>query len=69
MLQSDEQQDSWLGLLKAMRGTLKGKKFSQIPQLSTSRQIDVMDPFTLKNTNVSRVMSRVESCRVVSSHA
>lgn len=46
---SDDQQDSWLSLLKGMQSTLKGKKFSQIPQLSTSRQIDVMDNFTLVN--------------------
>eukprot|EP00752_Nemacystus_decipiens_P011242 g9991.t1 len=47
---SDAHPDSWLSLLKGMQSCLKGKKFTQIPQLSTSREIDVNDKFSLRNT-------------------
>ncbi|CAM9316885.1 unnamed protein product [Ectocarpus sp. 6 AP-2014] len=47
---SDEHSDSWLGLLKGMQSVLKTKRFSQVPQLSTSREIDVNDKFSLRNT-------------------
>ncbi|CAN0229943.1 unnamed protein product [Pylaiella littoralis] len=47
---ADGNADTWLGLLKGMQACLKGKKFSQqIPQLSTSRQIDVNDRFSLRH--------------------
>eukprot|EP00903_Cladosiphon_okamuranus_P007076 g6876.t1 len=47
---NDAHADSWLSLLKGMQTCLKGKKFTQIPQLSTSREIDVNDEFSLRNT-------------------
>lgn len=45
----DSAGSSWLSLLKGMQATLATKKFSQVPQLSTSRQIDINDNFYLIN--------------------
>ncbi|CAN0003514.1 unnamed protein product [Ascophyllum nodosum] len=41
--------NSWLSVLKGMQHTLKAKRFTQVPQLSASRPIDVNDPFYLSN--------------------
>ncbi|CAM9287803.1 unnamed protein product, partial [Laminaria digitata] len=43
----DKKPDSWMTLLKGMRGTLKAKKFAQIPQLATSKKMDIHSPFSL----------------------
>lgn len=45
--QKDNKPDSWMSLLKGMRSTLKAKKFKQVPQLSTSRELDISQPFAL----------------------
>lgn len=45
--QKDHKPDSWMSLLKGMRATLKQKKFKQVPQLSTSRELDISQPFAL----------------------
>jgi len=48
-----EQDDyTWVTLLQAMRRILDGK-YSQIPQLSSSRHIDLNSPFTLANPEPS----------------
>ena len=38
---------TWIDLLAAMRGNLKTKRFTQIPQLSSSRDIALDQPFDL----------------------
>lgn len=38
-------QMSWIDLLKRMRSVLKQKGFDQVPQLSSSRMLDVGNPF------------------------
>ena len=38
---------SWIELLRQMRGVLRSKGFEQVPQLSTSRMIDVNVPFEI----------------------
>jgi len=38
---------SWIDLLDDMRGFLKRKGYSQIPQLSTSKKTNLGDPFTV----------------------
>eukprot|EP00903_Cladosiphon_okamuranus_P014401 g13369.t1 len=43
----DSTPDSWMSLLKGMRSTLKEKKFKQIPQLATSKKLDIKSPFSL----------------------
>eukprot|EP00903_Cladosiphon_okamuranus_P012835 g11994.t1 len=43
----DHRPDSWMSLLKDMRATLKTKMFSQIPQLATSKKLDIRSPFSL----------------------
>ncbi|CAM9676727.1 unnamed protein product [Ectocarpus sp. 12 AP-2014] len=43
----DSKPDSWMSLLKGMRSTLKEKKFKQIPQLATSKKMDIHSPFDL----------------------
>jgi hypothetical protein len=40
---------SWVGLLRSMRSNLLNKGFDQIPQLTSSRMIDVNQPFQLVN--------------------
>ncbi|CAM9230320.1 unnamed protein product [Choristocarpus tenellus] len=52
---ADAQPDSWLGLLKGMREVLADKGVEQVPQLSTSRPIDVTDPFSLLHTEPSGI--------------
>eukprot|EP00903_Cladosiphon_okamuranus_P020246 g18581.t1 len=43
----DHKPDSWMSLLKGMRATLKAKNFKQIPQLATSKRLDIRSPFSL----------------------
>ncbi|CAM9438356.1 unnamed protein product [Scytosiphon promiscuus] len=43
----DSTPDSWMSLLKGMRSTLKEKKFKQVPQLATSKKLDIHSPFSL----------------------
>ena len=38
---------SWIDLLHRMRSVLSHKGFDQIPQLSSSRMLDVNDPFEI----------------------
>lgn len=42
---------SWVDLLRAMRHNLLNKGFDQIPQLTSSRMIDVNQPFQLINNS------------------
>jgi hypothetical protein len=44
---------SWVGLLREMRIVLDGRGFKQIPQLTSSRIIDVHDPFAITPTDGS----------------
>ncbi len=44
---------SWVGLLRQMRDVLDGRGFEQIPQLTSSRMIDVHDPFAITPTDGS----------------
>eukprot|EP01062_Namystynia_karyoxenos_P074933 TRINITY_DN72007_c0_g1_i1.p2 TRINITY_DN72007_c0_g1~~TRINITY_DN72007_c0_g1_i1.p2 ORF type:complete len:395 (+),score=126.00 TRINITY_DN72007_c0_g1_i1:86-1186(+) len=39
---------SWVQLLQAMQGYLKQRGYSQVPQLSTSRRLDLNDPFEMQ---------------------
>ncbi|CAM9441282.1 unnamed protein product [Ectocarpus fasciculatus] len=43
----DNEPDSWMSLLKDMRTTLSTKKFKQIPQMATSKKLDIHSPFSL----------------------
>lgn len=45
------QQVSWVDLLRALRQNLKNNRFEQIPQLSSSRLIDVREPCNFINDN------------------
>ncbi|CAM9599946.1 unnamed protein product [Ectocarpus sp. 6 AP-2014] len=49
----DSKPDSWMSLLKGMRSTLKEKKFKQIPQLATSKKMDIHSPFDLSGGDES----------------
>ena len=40
--------NTWIGILKSTREILERKGFTQIPQLSTSRPLDMTTPFDLK---------------------
>lgn len=40
---------SWVEVLRAMRRNLSGKGYSQVPQLSSSRMIDVNEPMSIVN--------------------
>lgn len=40
---------SWVTVLRAMRLNLKSKGYSQVPQLSSSRMIDVESPMSIVN--------------------
>jgi hypothetical protein len=44
---------SWVGLLRQMRDVLDGRGFEQIPQLTSSRMINVHDPFAISPTDGS----------------
>lgn len=39
---------TWIGLLQGMRKTLQEKKYTQIPQLSSSSKMDLEGPFELR---------------------
>mmetsp|Transcript_22066 Transcript_22066/g.35878 ORF Transcript_22066/g.35878 Transcript_22066/m.35878 type:complete len:316 (+) Transcript_22066:105-1052(+) len=45
----DFQGQSWVDVLRAMRNNLAAEGFSQVPQLSSSRMIEVNDPMTIIN--------------------
>ena len=38
---------SWVDVLREMRGILEDKGYEQVPQLTSSRMIDVHDPFEI----------------------
>jgi metacaspase-1 len=38
---------TWISLLQSMQHILQGKKFTQVPQLSTSRKLDLNVPFDI----------------------
>eukprot|EP00755_Sulcionema_specki_P005068 Sspe_Gene.31724::Locus_15618_Transcript_1_1_Confidence_1.000_Length_1298::g.31724::m.31724 len=40
-------EESWINLLETMRGFLSGRGYSQVPQLSTSRKVDLNQPFEI----------------------
>lgn len=44
---------SWVDVLRQMRSVLDDKGFDQIPQLTSSRMIDVHDPFVITPTDGS----------------
>lgn len=46
----DFQGQSWVDVLRAMRDNLAAEGFSQVPQLSSSRMIEVRDPMTIINS-------------------
>ncbi|CAB1103909.1 unnamed protein product [Ectocarpus sp. CCAP 1310/34] len=47
LVNKDDEPDSWMSLLKSMRTTLSTKKFKQIPQMATSKKLDIRSPFSL----------------------
>ncbi|CAB1103728.1 unnamed protein product [Ectocarpus sp. CCAP 1310/34] len=47
LVNNDDEPDSWMSLLKGMRTTLSTKKFKQIPQMATSKKLDIRSPFSL----------------------
>mmetsp|Transcript_19897 Transcript_19897/g.34240 ORF Transcript_19897/g.34240 Transcript_19897/m.34240 type:complete len:334 (-) Transcript_19897:223-1224(-) len=53
--ENDEDEDdlSWVDVLRRMRNILDDKGFEQIPQLTSSRFIDVRDPFVITPTDGS----------------
>ncbi|CAM9111431.1 unnamed protein product [Ectocarpus sp. 4 AP-2014] len=44
---ANDEPDSWMSLLMGMRTTLSTKKFKQIPQMATSKKLDIHSPFSL----------------------
>jgi hypothetical protein len=44
---------SWIDVLREMRGVLEERGYDQIPQLTSSRMIDVRDPFVITPTSFS----------------
>ena len=44
---------SWVDVLRQMRDVLEGRGFEQVPQLTSSRMIDVHDPFVITPTGGS----------------
>lgn len=56
---------SWIELLQRMRSVLKHKGFDQVPQLSSSRMIDVGNQFRIvppEATGRRRVSTLLEKC-------
>ena len=45
----DFRDQSWVDVLRAMRNNLAAEGFSQVPQLSSSRMIDVNQPMNIIN--------------------
>ena len=45
----DFRDQSWVDVLRAMRNNLAAEGFSQVPQLSSSRMIDVNQPMSILN--------------------
>lgn len=45
---------SWVDLLKSMQSVLKTKKFTQVPQLSTSRDINMQEPYDIMKAGSKR---------------
>lgn len=54
--QKDHKPDSWMTLLKGMRATLVEKKFKQIPQLSTSKQLDIGESFSFSGVSAPCIL-------------
>eukprot|EP00927_Polykrikos_kofoidii_P021686 TRINITY_DN20452_c0_g1_i1.p1 TRINITY_DN20452_c0_g1~~TRINITY_DN20452_c0_g1_i1.p1 ORF type:complete len:518 (+),score=87.26 TRINITY_DN20452_c0_g1_i1:68-1621(+) len=49
---SEQPTNTWVGLLKSMQGILAGK-YTQIPQLSSSKSLDLKAPFSVLNDEPS----------------